>query len=122
MEPHQERKLDDILAGLSALSPQVADLKTDVKDLDSGIRAIQIDQAVQKKASENSEKHIDAIGSKLRGHVDDSKIHGGHSGPAPAPDHWTGATQRWKFVASFTAAVLAVSTALSMAAQAFLGK
>ena len=120
MEPHQERKLDKILEGLAELKPQVKDAKDGIEKLEENQTQMLIQNAKQEAKAESMNSHLNNLGGKMRDHCDDRTIHAGT--PPPAPDHWAGATTRWRFVATVIGAVLAVSTAIGMAAQAFLGK
>lgn len=100
MEPHQEKKLDDILAGLNQLIPQVADTKSDVRYLRSEVQEIRVLDGQQNTRLDNLEGDLDAVGKKIRKHFADTLIHAGQ--------RWHDIREHWKFIFAFCGCLCAV--------------
>ena len=117
MNPQQEGKLDALLAGMNQLIPQVADAKQDISGLQDDVGEIKLGAARQDERMNGLNKHLDAVGSKVRTHVENGQIHSLPSGSKPRDHGFKDATARWKFVGAVAAAVIAVAAAVAALAQ-----
>ena len=106
MEPHQEKKLDDLLAGMNQLIPQVSRTQSDVNYLRSSTKRLEIQGARHDERMGNIEGDVDAIGGKVRDHIGQAGLH------KTATDTFTDATVRWKFVGTVAAGIVAVIAAI----------
>lgn len=118
LEPHQEKKLDDILGGLNQIIPQVRDLKEDTREIRDDVQELKITNATQDARIEALDGHINGVGAKVRSHVENGRI---HSSPhfQPISNGWKTATDRWKFFGAVTASVIALLTLGATIAKLF---